>query len=109
MLLRKDKQSRDIEFAYFYFDSTTKTVINFKYELNKPFQGILCRIDNGIYEGSRWVIEIVEAEYVNISVYSPLLGSTYIKLSSKLKNSINGLFNIKTMTKYSFLCVILDI
>ena len=48
------------------------------------------------------MIEIVETEYVNISVYSPLLGSTYIKLSSKLKNSINGLFNIKNNDKIFF-------
>ena len=30
MLLRKDKENGDIEFATVYFNSTTKTVINFK-------------------------------------------------------------------------------
>ena len=54
-------------------------MINFKYDLDKSFQ-VLYRIDNWINEGSGWVIESVGAEYVNISVYSPLSGSTFIKL-----------------------------
>ena len=65
ILLRKDKGSRDIEFSPASFDSTTKVVIIFKYELNKSLQGVLYKIENWIYEGSRWVIEIVEAEFVN--------------------------------------------
>ena len=64
VLLRKDKQNGDIEFAPAYFNSTTKTVINFKYDLGKSFQDVLYRIDNWTNEGSGWVIEIVEAEYV---------------------------------------------
>ena len=34
-LLRIDKQNWDIEFAPVYFNSTTKAVINFKYDLGK--------------------------------------------------------------------------
>ena len=43
-------------------------------------------------------MEIVEAEYVNISVYSPLSGSIYIKLPRRLKNSMKGLIILKTTT-----------
>ena len=39
--------------------------------LDKFFQEILYRIDNWINEGSGWVIESIDAEYVNISVFSP--------------------------------------
>ena len=84
-LLRKDKQNGEIEFAPVYFNSTSKTVINFKYVLDKSFQDVLCRNDNWINEGSGWIIESVDAEYVNILVYSPLSGSTYTKLPRKLK------------------------
>ena len=56
---------------------------------------ILYRIDNWIYEGSGWIVESIDGEYVNISAYSPLVGSTYIELPDKLKNSIKGLLNIK--------------
>ena len=84
-LLRKDKQNGEIEFALDYFNSTTKTVINFKYDLDKFFKEVFHRIDNLINEGSGCITESVDAEYVNISVYSPLSRSTYIKLPRELK------------------------
>ena len=76
-LLTKHKENRDIEFAPVYFDSTTKTVINLESELDKSFQTILYRIDNWINEESGWVIEYVDAEYVNTSVFSLLSGDTH--------------------------------
>ena len=72
VLLRKEKQNRDIKFVSVYHNSSTKTVINFKYDLGKYFQEVLFRIDNWINEGPGWIIEIVESEYVDIFVYSPL-------------------------------------
>ena len=72
VLLRKEKQNRDIKFVSVYHNSSTKTVINFKYDLGKYFQEVLFRIDNWINEGPGWIIEIVESEYVHIFVYSPL-------------------------------------
>ena len=38
--LRKDKQNGEIEFTPVYFNSTTKTVINYKCDLDKSFQEI---------------------------------------------------------------------
>ena len=38
MLLRKHKGNGDIEFAPLYFNSTTKTVINSKHDLDNSFQ-----------------------------------------------------------------------
>ena len=102
-LLRKNKQNGEIEFVLVYFNSTTKRVINFKYDLDKSFQRVLCRIDNWINEGSNWIIESVDAEYMNISVYSPLSGSTYIKFPRKLKYSVKGLINIKNNDNKYFL------
>ena len=62
---------------------------------DKSFQEILYRIDNWINEGSGWVIESIEAEYVNISIYIPLSEGSSIELTNKLKNSMKGLINIK--------------
>ena len=45
--------------------------------LDKSFQEIFYRIDDWINEGSGWMIESLDAECVNISIYSPLSGSTY--------------------------------
>ena len=46
VLLKKHKQNGDIEFAPVYFNSVTKTVINFKYDLSKYFQEVLYGIGN---------------------------------------------------------------
>ena len=52
VLLRKHREYGDIEFASVYFNSTTKTVNNYKYDLDKYFQEMFYRIDNWIDEGS---------------------------------------------------------
>ena len=47
----------EIEFSRTYFKSTTKTVINDKFDLDKSFQEILYKIDSWINEGSYWIVE----------------------------------------------------
>ena len=48
----------------------------------------------------------MNGEYVNISIYSPLSGSSYNELSAKLKNSRKDLINIKNNDNKCFLhCV----
>ena len=104
VLLCKLKGNGDRELAPVYFNSATKTVINSeKYGLDRPFQEILYRIGNWINEGSGWIIESIEAQYVNISIYSPLSGSTYIELPDELKNPVKGLINIKNNGNKCFL------
>ena len=49
VLLKKHKLNGNIEFTPVYFNSTTKTVINFEYNLDKLFQEVLY-IDNWINE-----------------------------------------------------------
>ena len=99
VLLYKHKMNGDIEYSpvfLVFFNSTTKTVINYdKYDLDKSFQEILYRIENWINKGSGWIIESIHGEYVNISVYSPFIRSTYIELLSRLKHSKKRLINIK--------------
>ena len=95
VLLYKHKMNRDIEYAPVCFSSATKTVINSdKHMLDKSFQEILYRINNWINKGSGCIIESIEVQYVNISVYSPLSGSKYIELPDKLKIPMKGLINI---------------
>ena len=104
VLLRRNKEDGDIEFAPVYFSSATKTVINFdKYMFDKSFQEIIYRMDNKINEGSGWVVEYVDKEYVNISIFSPLSGCTYIELPRRLRNSMKVLINIKSNDNKCFL------
>ena len=95
ILLSKIKINESIEYSPGYFNSTTKIVINFEFNLDESFQEILYRINNWINEGSGCIVESIDGEYLYISVFSPLVGSTYIKLPSELKNSMKGLINIK--------------
>ena len=91
VLLKKHKSNGHIEIAPVYFNCSIKTVINLEYDLDKSFQEILYRIDDCINEGSGWVIEWINGEYVKIYIFSPLSGSSYIE------NSVKGLINKKKM------------
>ena len=99
----KYKRNGDREFASVYFNSATKIVINSEYMLDKSFQEFLYRMDNSINHGSGWVIESIDGENVNISIFSPLSGTTYIKLPSKLIHSVKCLINIKNSYNKCFL------
>ena len=68
-MLKKYKSNGDIEFRPVYFNSTPKTVINHKFSLDNAFQEILYRIDNWIKEGSSWIVELIESQYINISTF----------------------------------------
>ena len=104
VLIYKHKISGEIQYAPVYFNSATKTVINCdKFDLDKSFQEVLYSIDNWINEGSDWIIESINGEYVNISAYSPLIGSTYIELRNGLRNPMKGLINIKNNGNKCFL------
>ena len=89
VMLKKYKPNGEIEFRPVYFNSTTKTVINHKFSLKNAFQEILYMIDNWINEGSAWIIELIEYQYINISTYRPLSEKSYIKLRTKLRSSKN--------------------
>ena len=94
VLLKKYKLNEEIEFAPVYFNSVTKLVIDHRFKLEESFQEILYKIDCWINEGSGWIIESIESQYVNISTYRPLLGNSYIELPIELKNPKKGLNNI---------------
>ena len=95
-MLSKIKADGSIEYSHVYFNSTTKTVINSdEFGSDQSFQEILYRIDDWINQGSGWIVESIEGFYLNVSSYSPLIRSTYIKLPDELKNSRKRLINIQ--------------
>ena len=65
IFLKKYKNT-EIEFSPVYFNSTTKIVINHKFDLGKSFQEVLYRIDNWINESSGWIVESIKSRYINI-------------------------------------------
>ena len=59
--------------------------------------------DNWINKGSGWIIEFIESQYINISTYRPLSGSSYMDLPVELRSPRKGLINIKNKDKKCFL------
>ena len=53
------------------------------------------RVDNWINEGSGWVVDLINSEYLNVSAYAPLMASSFIMLPSELQNPMKGLINIR--------------
>ena len=108
VLLKKYKLNS--EFAPVYFNSVTKTVINHRYRLENYFKKILYMIDVWINEGSGWIAESIEFQYINFSTYRPLPGSSYMDLQVELKSPRKGLIKIKNKDQkcfYSFMLGIL--
>ena len=104
VMLKKYKPNGRIEFRPVYFNSTTKTVINHKFRLEIFLQEILYRIDNWINEGSGWLVELIESQYINISTYRPPSCNSYEKLPVELRSPKKGLITIKNKDqKYFFL------
>ena len=81
-----------------YFNSTSQTIID-QMEINEALQtskqNILNQISQWISEGSGWTVQSVDNHYLNIVIYKPMKGSSYIQLPSELRNSAKGLINMK--------------
>ena len=103
ILLKKYKLNEEIEFAPVYFNSIAKLVISNKFKLRKSLQEILYRIDAWINNGPGWIIESIESQYINVSTYKPLLGSSYIKLPTELDHPRKGLISIRNKDQKYFL------
>ena len=106
---KKYKPNGEIEFRPVYFISTTKAAIRHKFSLENAFQEVLYRIDNWINEGSGWIFELIKSQYINISAYRPLSGSSYVKLPAELGSPKKGLINIKNKDQNVFCGVMLGI
>ena len=86
VMLKKYKPNEEIELAPVYFNSTTKRVIYHRFNRENAFQEILYRINNWINEGSGWIAELIEPQYINISTYRLLSVSSYAKLPAESKS-----------------------
>ena len=84
----------------------TKTVINYRFKLENSFQEILYLTDNWINKGSGCIVESIESQYINISTYRSLSGSSYISLPVEFRSPKKGLhisINIKNRDQKCFL------
>ena len=103
VLLSKVRNNNETEYSPVYFNSLAKTLIIEDYKIDKAFQEIIYRLDNWISHGSGWVVEEIYSQYLNVSFYLPLSGSTYIKLRNELKHPMKGLINIQNNDNKCFM------
>ena len=64
-ILLKRCRGTETEFSPVYFNSTIKTVINHKFDLDKSFQETLYSIERWVHIGSGWIIESIDFQYIN--------------------------------------------
>ena len=64
-------------------------------ELNMSRQEILNTIDKWVSEGLGWVIDRIDNHHIDVTLYKPLNGSSYIELPTELRKPKKGLINIK--------------
>ena len=88
-----------------YFNSKAKIVTkvdDIEPEVNMSRQEIMNGIDKWVSEGSGWVIDRIDSHYINVTLYRPLNGSSYIELPTELRNSKKGLINMKNKDEECF-------
>ena len=84
-------------------------MISHKFSLDKSFEEILYGTDNWINEGFGWIIEFIASQYINVSTYRLLSGSSCIKLPAELKSPTRELINMKITIRSVFYVVMLSI
>ena len=75
-----------------FFNGKAKTITKVD---DMSRQEILNVIDKWVSEGSGWVIDRIDSHYLNVTMYKPLNGSSYVELPTELRNPKKGLINIK--------------
>ena len=88
-----------------FFNGKAKTITkvdDIEPELNMSRQEILNTIDKWVSEGSGWVIDQIDSQYLNVTLYKPLNGSSYIELPTELRNSKKRLINMKNKDEECF-------
>ena len=90
-----------------FFNGKAKTITkvdDIEPELNMSRQEILSVIDKWVSEGLGWVIDRIDSHYLNVTLYKPLNGSSYIELPTELRNPKKGFINIKNKDGKCFRC-----
>ena len=87
------------------FNSKAKTITkasDIEHELSMFRQEILKMIEEWVSEGSGWAINHIDSHYINVTLYKPLNGSSYMALPTELRNPKKGLINIKNKDNECF-------
>ena len=88
-----------------FLNSKAKTITkasDIEHELSMSRQEILKMIEEWVSEGSEWAINHIDSHYINVTLYKPLNGSSFMELPMELRNPKKGLINIKNKDNECF-------
>ena len=108
VVTKSDSINQTISWTYkkAFFNGKAKTITkpnDIGPELNISRQEILNMIDQWVSEGSGWVIDHIDSHFINITLYKPLNGSSYMELPTELSNPKKRLINIKNKDDKCFI------
>ena len=101
VLVFKKIESEDKTKCGNFYSSTKAEIIINESDIDDVFQSIyttiITNIQKSLGKGSGWIIDSVTDYAISISKYSPLAGSSYIKLLKELDHPRKGLINIQNI------------
>ena len=83
-------------------------MINHKFSRENDLQDILYKVGNWINEISRWIVDLIKFQHINLSTYRSLSRISYIKLPVELKSQKKGPVNMKNNEQKCFYGVMLS-
>lgn len=90
-----NKEMESYDFIYKIENDITEKQLESQYEILNN--------DEWLSECSGWEIDSIDKHYININIYQPLKGGTYIDLPFELKHPMKGLINVKNEDDKCFL------
>ncbi|XP_065180179.1 uncharacterized protein LOC135810614 [Sycon ciliatum] len=87
-LLKQDGVTGDKVFISFFVRTRTTIILNdddVRYKLDSAAAEIDAQIDEFVRNGSGWIVDHVEAVYLELSKFEPMGGGTFIHLPQRIK------------------------
>ncbi|XP_057306823.1 uncharacterized protein LOC130645009 isoform X1 [Hydractinia symbiolongicarpus] len=103
---KKQMDSENMVYKSAYFQSRPQTVTNendIQSVISLSSQEIINIINQWISEGSGWVVDSVNSNYINLTYYNPLKGSSYIELPTELRHGSKKLINMQNIDEKCFM------
>ena len=101
-LKRWNNATNTYDIATKHIKAKAITVINQRFNLNSAYEELKHRLDIWTGEGSGWIIDNIEAIFIDIPNYDPLVGSSYTILPPELNNPKKSLINLKNKDNECF-------
>ena len=98
LVLKKIESDDKTKYNTFYSHTRSRNNYQWKWHVfESVYTAIKSNIRKSLGKGSGWITDSVIEHNINISIYNPLTGSSYIKLPKELDYARKGLINIQNI------------